>query len=88
MVQFDFKKVNRSNESSKEFKRFLSAANGYKIQELMYRFSDNNLDSLVAYYVIRPNSSESIYDINLGKLKFIDLGDYLDEIMAREETTG
>jgi hypothetical protein len=87
-LQFDFKKINRTEESSKDFKRFLSAASGYKIQELMYRFSDNSEESLVAYYASRPNSTDAIYDINLGKLKFTDLGDYLDEIMAREETTG
>ena len=54
----------------------------------MYRFSDNSEEAFVTYYASRPNSSEAIYDINLGKLKFMDLGDYLDEIMAREETRG
>jgi len=38
--------------------------------------------------VIRPNSSEAIYDISLGKLELMDLGDYLDVVMSREELTG
>jgi|TARA_B110000196_G_C21092276_1_gene638156 hypothetical protein len=88
LVQFDFKRINRTDDSSKEFKRFLSAANGYEIQELMYKFPDEQKDSLIAYYVIRPNSSEAIYDISLGKLELVDLGDYLDVVMSREELTG
>ena len=47
-----------------------------------------NIDTSLAVRLFRPNSSEAIYNINLGKLKFMDLGDYLDEIMAKKETTG
>ena len=54
----------------------------------MYRFSDNTADSVVAYFAIRSNSSEEVYDINLEKLKFMNLGDYFGVLMAREETKG